>query len=184
MKKILAFAGSNHSSSINRVLLEHAAGLLRQHPCTVIDLRDFEVPIFSQDLEEKYGIPDNIKRLRALFDEHDAFLIASPEHNGMIPAFFKNIMDWLSRMEGKIFQGKPVMLISTSPGPRGGMTNLQHMAGVIPYWGASAVFADFHLGKFYETYDSAEGAFNRPDDAQRLEDAVRAFEEGLSTAAE
>lgn len=182
MASILAFAGSNHSTSINRILLEHAVGMLRKPACTTIDLRDFDVPVLSQDLEEESGIPDGIKRLRSLFDEHDAFLIASPEHNSMMPAFFKNIMDWLSRMDGKIFQDKPVMLMSASPGPRGGKTNLKNMAAVIPYWGASAVFADFSLGRFYEAYDPAARAFRNPEDEQRLQHAVGTFEEHLSSS--
>ena len=99
----------------------------------------------------------------------------------MIPAFFKNVMDWLSRMEGKIFQSKPVMLISTSPGPRGGKTNLQNMAAVIPHWGASAVFAEFHLGRFYEAYDTAAGSFKDAADEKRLRDAVQVFEVSLSS---
>ena len=180
MKRILAFAGSNSSKSINRALLEHAARLVGQHAVTVIDLRDFETPIYCMDLEAKDGIPENTQRLRKLFDEHDAFMIASPENNGMMPAFFKNAMDWISRMEGKIFQGKPVMLMSTSPGPRGGQTNLEHMKAVIPHWGASTVFADFHLGRFYEAYDVGEKSFTDPADEQRLADAVRAFEDHLS----
>jgi NAD(P)H-dependent FMN reductase len=180
MAKILAFAGSNHSASINRILVEHAARMLRNQEGIVIDLRDFDAPIFSQDLEEEQGIPDSIQRLRGLFDEHDAFLIASPEHNGMMPAFFKNLMDWLSRMEGKIFQGKPVMLISASPGPRGGKTNLQNMAAVIPHWGASAVFTGFHVSRFYEAYDAAASRFTNPDDEQRLRDAMNLFENSLS----
>lgn len=178
--KILAFAGSNSSRSINRALLEHAAGLLKQHEVTVIDLRDFDTPLYSMDLEEQSGIPENTQRLRKLFDEHDAFMIASPENNGMMPAFFKNAMDWISRMEGKIFQGKPVMLMSTSPGPRGGQTNLEHMKAVIPHWGASAVFADFHLGRFYDTYDRENKTFTNPEDAMRLKDAIRDFEDNLS----
>ena len=179
MKKILAFAGSNSSSSINRTLLEHAAGLIEQHDATVVDLRDFDTPVYSADLEEQSGIPENTERLRKLFEEHDAYMIASPEHNGMMPAFFKNAMDWLSRTEGKVFQGKPVMLMSTSPGPRGGQINLANMKAVFPHWGASAVFAEFHLGRFYDAYDMGNNSFKRPADAQQLAAALSEFEAAL-----
>ena len=108
-------------------------------------------------------------------------MIASPEHNGMMPAFFKNMMDWLSRAGGKIFQEKPVLLMSTSPGPRGGQTNLQNMKNVFPYWGATAVFADFSVGSFFQAYDAAAGTFTNPEDEARLQEAVTAYETYLSS---
>jgi len=180
MKKILAFAGSNSAHSINRQLLEHAAGLIQQHEVTLIDLRTFDAPLYSPDLEEEGGIPEPTQRLRQLFDAHDAYLMASPEHNGMMPAFFKNTMDWLSRMEGKIFQGKPVMAMSTSPGARGGQTNLANMKALFPHWGASAVFADFHLGGFFQAYDSENRGFADPNNENQLKGLVNEFETFLN----
>lgn len=100
----------------------------------------------------------------------------------MMPAFFKNIMDWISRTEGTIFQEKPVMLMSTSPGPRGGITNLHNMQKVFPHWGASAVYADFSLPNFYQNFDLENGCFIHPEDDQRLFAAVRLFEEQFQPA--
>lgn len=179
MKKILAFAGSNSSRSVNRMLVERAAARVTEYPVTLIDLREFDAPIFSEDLEQSDGVPDRIMKLKELFTEHDAFMIASPEHNGMMPAFFKNIMDWLSRTEGKIFQDKPVLLMSASPGPRGGQTNLMNMKALLPWWGASAVFADVHLGSFYQAFDVGSGTLNDPEEDKRLEQAVMDFESFL-----
>ncbi|MEE9369384.1 MAG: NAD(P)H-dependent oxidoreductase [Pontiella sp.] len=176
MKSILVFTGSNSSNSVNRILLELAMSKVHSLNTTGIDLRNFPVPMYSMDIEEETGIPSEVKRLKKLFTQHDGFMISSPEHNGMIPAFFKNIMDWLSRTEGKIFQQKPVMLMSTSPGPRGGVTNLGNMEKVFPHWGASAVFADFSLGSFYQNFDMETGTLINPEDDQRLIAAVHAFE--------
>ena len=176
MKKILAFAGSNSNNSVNRKLVEHAKSKASKHKVTLLDLRSYDAPIFSEDLEKENGIPENIRELKSVFAEHDAFMIASPEHNGMMPAFFKNLMDWLSRTEGKIFQEKPVLLMSTSPGPRGGRTNLENMKNVFPHWGASTVFADFSLGSFYKAFDTANGHFTNPEDEVRLQEAVSAYE--------
>lgn len=181
MKKILAFTGSNSSASVNRQLLELAASLFESNSVTLIDLRDYPVPMYSMDIEEETGIPSEVTRLKAEFEKHDAFLISSPEHNGMIPAFFKNTMDWLSRAGGKIFQEKPVMLMSASPGPRGGVTNLNNMKNVIPHWGASSVHADFHLGAFFQNFDSEKGSLNNPEDGARLTAAIAAFEAELGT---
>jgi NAD(P)H-dependent FMN reductase len=180
MKKILAFAGSNSSTSVNRKLVEHAKSKTETHGVTLIDLLDYDAPIFSEDLEKEKGVPESIMKLKEIFEEHDAFMIASPEHNGMMPAFFKNIMDWLSRAGGKIFQEKPVLLMSTSPGPRGGQTNLANMKALFPYWGATAVFADFHLGSFYQAYDVERGSFTNPEAEERLQQAVAAYEAFLS----
>lgn len=180
MKKVLAFAGSNSSNSVNQQLVKHAAGLLKAHEITVINLTAFDAPIFSEDLEKESGVPENILKLKELFNEHDAYMIASPEHNGMMPAFFKNITDWLSRSGGKTFQGKPVMLMSTSPGGGGGKINLANMKAVFPNWGASAVFADFSLGSFYQAYNSESQSFTESTDEVRLRDAVQRFESHLT----
>lgn len=179
MKTVLAFSGSNSANSINRTLLGHALDILQNASVTTIDLRDFDAPIYSQDLEAQDGIPESIQRLRKLFDTHDAYMISVPEHNGMMPAFFKNIMDWLSRMEGSVFQNKPVMLMSTSPGPGGGRINLANMNSVFPYWGASAVFAELHIGSFHQVYDEDHKTFSDPEQEQRLATSVQAFKEHL-----
>lgn len=179
MKTVLAFSGSNSSTSINQRLVELAAQKFQSLEPTLIDLRDFVLPIYSVDIEEDTGIPSAAIQLRRLFDQHDAFMISSPEHNGMMPAFFKNTMDWLSRMEGPVFQEKPVMVMSTSPGSGGGATNLGNMEKVFPYWGASKVFAGFSLGGFHQNFDAATNTLSNPEEDQRLTSAVRAFEHHL-----
>lgn len=181
MKKILAFAGSNSSTSANRKLIEHALSKTAGHTVTLIDLRDYDAPIFSEDLEKESGVPESIQKLKDVFDGHDAFMIASPEHNGMMPAFFKNIMDWLSRTGGKIFQDKPVLLMSASPGPRGGQTNLGNMKTLFPHWGASAVFADFYVGGFHQAYHDESREFTDPENELRLKQIVFDYETYLSS---
>ncbi len=177
MKKILTFSGSNSSASLNRKLVELAHSKLETLGSTLIDLREFSLPIYSIDIEKDTGIPSEVKRLRALFDEHDGFMIASPEHNGMMPAFFKNTMDWLSRIEGLIFQKKPVLLMSASPGPRGAAINLENMKNVIPHWGASVVHASFSMGNFYQNFDLEKNTLVNLEDDQRLTTVIRNFEE-------
>ncbi|MBN2162984.1 MAG: NAD(P)H-dependent oxidoreductase [Pontiellaceae bacterium] len=179
MKKILAFAGSNASNSINRKLLEYAADQVRNAEITLIDLREFDAPIYSEELQQTNGFPQNIQQLRRLFDAHDAFMIASPEHNGMMPAFFKNIIDWISRMDGKIFQDKPVFLTSTAPGPGGGRNNLATMRAVVPHWGASAVYADFYLPAFHDAFDAKQNLITDLSEDERLKENVTAFENHL-----
>ena len=139
MKKILSFSGSFSADSINHQLVVYTRSLMKNADLSIIRLTDFEVPIYRNELEKESGIPVNIKKLRLLFDEADAFIVSTPEYNGSIPAGLKNTMDWLSRTGGKIFQDKPVLLMATSPGGRGGQTVLNHLSAVVPFWGAKLV---------------------------------------------
>lgn len=161
MKKILAFSGSSSSKSINQKLVKSAAKLIKGADVTVIDIRDFPLPIFSVDIEEETGFPANALKVRALFSDHDGFMISVPENNGSMPAIFKNLIDWISRMDGKIFQEKPVLLLSTSPGKTGGKTNLDNLEKLLPWWGGQ-VAASFSLGGFYDEFDQEKLEIKSP----------------------
>ena len=152
MKKILAFSGSSSSKSINQKLVKSAVSLLDQCTATVIDIREFPLPIYSIDIEETNGIPENARKVRTMFSEHDGFIISCPENNGSMPAIFKNLIDWISRMEGRIFQDKPVLLLSTSPGMGGGKTNLSNIETLMPWWGGIVV-STFSVGNFHDQFD-------------------------------
>lgn len=152
MKKILAFAGSNSSNSINKQLVDYAATLIEG--VDVIDLRDYDAPIYSSDLEQSSGLPENIQKLYNLMLGYESIILASPEHNGFPPAFLKNILDWLSRAEGeKFLKDKKVALLSTSPGGYGGKNNLNNMKNVMPYWGANIV-GTYSLSSFYDNMEN------------------------------
>jgi len=155
MKKILAFTGSNHSQSIHQVLIDVAASKVETSQVTLIDLNDYPLPMYGIDAE-KNGIPESAHRLRKIMNEHDALIIASPEHNGSMPAFLKNTIDWLSRIAapGQPFFGeikKPVLLMSASPGQNGGATNIKTMAELMPWWGGD-VKGTFSLGSYHEKF--------------------------------
>jgi len=169
MKKILAFSGSFSADSINQQLIVYAGALLFDVDVSIIRLSDYEAPIYRKELETESGIPVNIQRLRLLFDEADGFLISTPEYNGSIPAGLKNTLDWISRMEGKIFQDKPVLLMSASPGGRGGQSVLNHLIGVLPFWGAQLV-GTFSLPKFGETFSN--GNITNSELAENLKSRV------------
>jgi chromate reductase, NAD(P)H dehydrogenase (quinone) len=155
MKKILTVSASNSTNSINRTLLELASSKIEGHDVAMLDIRDYPMPFFSLDREATEGHPETAKQVRALFAQYDAFIIASPEHNGSIPAEFKNLLDWVSRLgdlQNPMFAtNKPVLLLSASPGPRGGATNLQTLTQIMPFWGAD-VRGSFSLGSFYDYF--------------------------------
>lgn len=148
--KILSFAASNNSKSINYQLVNFVSSLLADIEVTVLDIRQWKVPMYSIDLDGTQA-PARIVELISLIKEHDGFIISSPEHNGGTPAFFKNILDWLSRVEKNVFEGKPVFLMSTSPGGGGGATHLKYLIHSMPFQGAK-VAATFSLPSFFENF--------------------------------
>jgi chromate reductase len=125
--KILAFAGSTRTDSFNKKLIKIAVEGARAAGAevTLVDLRDFPMPLYDGDLEEAGGIPEQGKRLKKLFLEHDGLMISSPEYNSSIPGVLKNALDWVSRSEPgeaplACFSGKTAALMSASPGALGG----------------------------------------------------------------
>ncbi|TQV79069.1 NADPH-dependent FMN reductase [Denitrobaculum tricleocarpae] len=178
MKKILAFSGSSSSKSINQKLVHAAVAHLDPEAVTVIDIRDYPLPIHSVDIEAQ-GMPENAVRLRALFSEHDGFLISCPENNSSITAILKNLLDWMSRFEGKIFQQKPVLWMSAAPGKNGGKTNLKHLAELTPWWGGELA-ATFSLPHFHDSFDVDAGVLREVEHRAELAAAVKALEAAVS----
>lgn len=139
MGRILAFSGSNSSTSINQQLIRYAAGLVENATVEVLSLIDYPAPMFGVDLLAAEGIPATILELHRKMSAADAFLVSTPEHNGSMPAVLKNTIDWLSKIDGKVFQSKPTVFLSTSTGPRGGQTALEHLLTIMPFRGAHIV---------------------------------------------
>lgn len=130
--KLLFFAGSARKQSFNKKLAENASKIAEEKgaSATFIDLADFNMPIFNEDLEAEHGLPDNAKKLKQLFIEHDGFFIASPEYNSSFSPLLKNALDWISRSESQnekpliAFDEKVACLAATSPGGLGGIRGL------------------------------------------------------------
>jgi len=172
MNKILAFSGSNSSVSINQRLVKAAAKIVEG--IDIIDLRDYDAPIYSQDIEGATGLPESILKLYDLIQKYDSIVIASPEHNGLPTAFLKNTLDWLSRNKGqKFLQDKKVVLLSTSPGGNGGASALSKVEQVIPYWGATVV-GTHSLGNFFDKVDADNNLKSKED-----QEAIKAVLEKL-----
>src|SRR5215468_10289395 len=138
MPRILAFAGSTRRDSFNKRLVPVAAKGARDAGAevTLIDLKDLSLPLFDQDLEAEQGIPENGKRLKQLFINHDGLLIACPEYNSSITAVLKNAIDWVSRPAPDepplvAFRGKVATLMSASPGALGGLRGLVHVRSIL-----------------------------------------------------
>lgn len=173
MKKILAFAGSTSSTSINKKLATFAAQNLENTAFDVIDLRDFTMPIYSEDEEKENGFPENAKKFSALFDEYDGFVLSLAEHNSSYAAAFKNIYDWASRVNGNVFRDKPLLLMATSPGSRGGVTVLDAGIARFSRMGAKELVS-FSLPNFYDNFK--EGKVVNEELLSALKEKVSEFE--------
>ena len=145
--KTLAFGASTSSVSINRRLATFAASQVPGAEVTRLDLRDFDLPIYSADRENADGIPEPAKRFFELIQSHDALIVSLAEHNGSYTAAFKNLYDWVSRLEQKLWSGKPMLLLSTSPGGRGGASVMAAAKATFPRMGAD-LKATFSLPSF------------------------------------
>ena len=159
MKKILAFGASNSSTSTNKQLANWAAQQIPDSDYTLLDLNDFEMPIFSIDREKENGVPDEAQQFKELIKSHDGLLISFAEHNGNLTAAFKNIFDWASRLEGKTWAGKPMFLMATSPGGRGGSSVLNIVTKRYPFDGGKVV-TSFSLPSFRQNFSPENGITN------------------------
>ena len=154
-RKILAFGASSSRQSINKKLATYAAGLFTNATVEVIDLNDFELPIFSVDKESP--MPELVSKFAKKIDECDLIVLSLAEHNGSYSAAFKNLLDWTSRLpDRKVFSDKQMFLLATSPGDRGGSTVLESAAQRFPFNGGSVV-ATFSLPNFEQNFKDGVG---------------------------
>lgn len=154
MKKVLAFGASNSKKSINKQFATAVANELNNVEIIVVDLNDYQLPIYSPDLEEELGsVHSEAIRFDKLLASVDGIIISLAEYNGSYTTAFKNIFDWVSRINMETtFKNKPMLLLSTSPGERGGVGVLSTFKMVLPYFGANLI-ADFSLSSFYDNFN-------------------------------
>ena len=155
-KKILTFGASNSKNSINKKFATWAGGQVNNAELELIDLNDFEMPIYSIDREKENGIPEEAKKFRELISESDGIIISFAEHNGAYSTAFKNLFDWTSRVGKDIWAHKPMFLLATSPGKRGGKTILDIAVNRFGFMGAGEI-THFSLPSFGENFNSSDG---------------------------
>ncbi len=171
-KRILAFAASNSSKSINRQLVNYAATLIDGVEVETLDIHDYEMPLYRSDREEADGIPQLAHDFLARMAAVDGVLVSFAEHNGAYPAAFKNLFDWCSRIQREFWQNKPVVVLATSPGGRGGKSVLEFAVSAAPRFGAEVV-GHLSVPSFYENFDSESGALTNAELDAELRGLVR-----------
>lgn len=175
--KITAFAGSNSSSSINRELVKFVLTYFSEHEINLLDLNDFEMPIYSIDREKK-GFPQEANKFLSEIEKGDIIICSLAEHNRTYSAAFKNIFDWSSRINAKVFQGKKMFLMSTSPGGYGGGNVMNTAKTFFPQFSAEIV-ETFSLPKYYENFDLEKGITNK-ELLTELEQKIQTFKNSVS----
>jgi NAD(P)H-dependent FMN reductase len=159
--KILAFAGSTRTDSFNKKLIKIAAAGASETGAevTVIDLRDFSLPIYDGDLEQEDGLPPNARKLKDLMLTHQGFLVSSPEYNSSISGVLKNTIDWASRQsEGETnlacFKDKVAGIMSASPGGLGGLRGLVHVRSILENIGVLVIPHQMAIAKAHEAFNT------------------------------
>ena len=164
MAKLLFFLVSARKESMNKKLAKLAADMAQDAGAQVthIDLKDFEMPLYDGDVEEQDGIPENAKKLKQLFVEHDGFFIASPEYNSSMPPLLKNTLDWISRPHEEdeasliAFNGKVAALGAVSPGGLGGLRGLVPLRMMLGNIGVTVVPSQVAVGSGFQAFDENE----------------------------
>ncbi|MGZ2369960.1 NADPH-dependent FMN reductase [Ancylomarina sp. YFZ004] len=155
-KKIISLGASNSSKSINRVLAHYASKELKNIDFELLDLNDFEMPIYSADREAESGIPELAHQFKALIENSNGILISFAEHNGAYSVAYKNIYDWVSRIESNVWGNRPMFLMATSPGGHGGKSVLA-MAKARYERANEKPILNFSLPSFYENFSNEVG---------------------------
>ncbi|MGM8361076.1 NADPH-dependent FMN reductase [Flavobacterium sp. ARAG 55.4] len=160
--KIIAFGGSPSKNSINKKLATYAASLFENTEVEVLDLNDYQMPLFSVDIEAEIGQHKLAKAFLAKIESADFLVVSLAENNGNYSAAFKNLFDWCSRIQKEIFQQKPMLLMATSPGGRGGASVLEIAENAFPRYGAN-VKATFSLPSFNDNFNVEKGEISNSE---------------------
>lgn len=178
MLKILALGGSNSITSINRKLANFTATLFPNATIQYFNLSEKEIPLFSVQLEKTIDIPSNAMELAAMMDDVDLIVLSLAENNGSFNAGFKNLIDWTSRIPKRsIFNGTKMLLLSTSPGPRGASSVLEHAKTIFPFRGA-VILNTFSLPSFDQKFNDETGITD-PELLEKLQAIVNEISIGF-----
>lgn len=164
---ILAIPATNSHNGLNRQLLSYAArlledGLVPDANVEIIDINDFEMPIFSPWREQELGTPEQAHRLYDKIGASDAVIVSFAEHNGTFTAAWKNLYDWTSRIDKAVYQGKKVAMFAATPGPRGGAGVLGSATMSAPFFGAELV-GSLGIPSFGQNFDAEAGELTDVD---------------------
>tara|TARA_B100000768_G_C11278279_1_gene377097 strand:- start:752 stop:1285 length:534 start_codon:yes stop_codon:yes gene_type:complete len=177
MKKIVAFGASSSKKSINKKFANYAASQIKDSEVNLLDLNDFEMPIYNIDFENENGIPPQAFQFKKELSSADGIIISFAEHNGAYTSAFKNIFDWISRIEKVVWFDKPMFLMATSDGSRGAITVLKMAHNRISKGGQIDI-PSFSLPDFIKNFDAELGITN-VNLKNEFDSCIKSFEKKL-----
>lgn len=176
--KVLAFAATNHKASINKQLVTYAANVLAENKgadVEVLDLNDYELPIYSIERQTENGMHPLAQQFFDKIGAADVVLISFAEHNGSYSAVYKNLFDWTSRIDMKVYQNKPTVLLSTSPGPSGANSVLSAAVGSAEFF-AMDLKGSLSVPSFNDNFDTDKGVLTNAELTAKLKDILSKVE--------
>ncbi|MEM1273292.1 MAG: NAD(P)H-dependent oxidoreductase [Pseudomonadota bacterium] len=178
-RHVLVFAASNSQVSINRKLAHHAGNVLcgifdDDFELAPLDLNDYEMPIYSPERQATLGIPERARQFFDQITQADGVIVSFAEHNGSYAVAYKNVFDWSSRIDMKVYQDRPLLVLSASPGSRGAALVFKAATETLPFFGGNVV-ASYNVGSFAKHFDDAANALTTPNIAAGLRKSVHAF---------
>lgn len=177
---ILAFAATSSTKSINNHLVRYAASQLEDAEIEILNINDYELPLYSEDREEQLGQPELAKEFLDKIGSSDAVIISFAEHNGSYTVAYKNIFDWASRINPKVFQNKPMVLLATSPGP-GGASSVLASATASAHFFDGVVKASLSVPSFHDNFDIEQGRITNDEINKQLHIAVNSLLDGSNS---
>jgi len=169
--KVIAFGASSSRQSINKQLATSTAQMIDGADVEVLDLNDFEMPLFSVDREKDIGMHPLAQAFRDKIATADYLVISFAEHNGNYSAAFKNLFDWCTRIDRNVFQDKPCLMMATSPGGRGGQSVLELALSQLPRFGCD-IKASLSVPSFHDNFDTETQALKPGALSDQLHDAI------------
>jgi len=162
--KILAFAATSSTKSINAQLVKYAASRTggTDIETEILNINDYELPLYSEDRETELGHPELAKDFLDKIANSDALIISFAEHNGSYTVAYKNIFDWASRINPKVFQNKPMVMLATSPGPGGASSVLASAVASAPFFDG-VVKGSLSVPSFYENFNVEQGRISNDE---------------------
>ncbi len=171
--KVVAFAASSSSRSINKKLAQYAAEQIPGAEVDLLDLNDFELPLYSEDREREMGQPQLALDFLARIKAAKVVVISFAEHNGSYAAAYKSLFDWCSRIDRNVYCNKQMILLATSPGGHGGVSVLTQAAGSMPYFGGKVV-GSLSVPSFHDNF--VEGKLVNTSLQQELMEIIQQIE--------
>lgn len=158
MKKTLLISTSLSSKSINYEVLKFINQFFPdQEEGELVSIRDFELPVYNVDIEKEAGIAENAVKFMHLIEKSDKLIFAVAEHNGSVTAAFKNLLDWLSRIneDYRFLSNKEILLVGTSPSPYGAKNALNHAQFLMQCLGGK-VKGLIPFSSYYTTFSNSD----------------------------